>query len=133
MRPLVHSYGQLLWTDVSLSTTWQEGTATQICVTVHSREHHLRRASACGRPNWAGGYSQGRPFEKKQRQSLLHETEEKNNMAVSAPTATLSETINHTSIPHQNKRKDKRHTTVFPLSTPFHSQSSRCCFPITQM
>ena len=42
----------------------------------------------------------------------------KKNMAVSAPSATLSETINHTSIPHQNKLKDKKDTTVFPLTTP---------------
>ena len=30
--------------------TWQEEAATRICVTV-SREHQLRRAGACGRPN----------------------------------------------------------------------------------
>ena len=33
MRPFVHSTGQLIWTDVGLSTTRQEGAATQICVT----------------------------------------------------------------------------------------------------
>ena len=71
-----------------------------------------------------------RPFEKKTK-SLLNKTEEK-NMVVSAPTATLSETINHTSIPHQNKLKDQRYTTV-PTPHSFHSQSSRCCFPITQI
>ena len=59
MRPFGHSTGQLLWTDVGLSTTRQEGAATRICATVHSREHHQRRAGACDRPNWAGGYSQG--------------------------------------------------------------------------
>ena len=51
MRPIVHSYCQLLWTDVGLSTTWQEGAATRFSVTVRSREHPLRRAGACGRPN----------------------------------------------------------------------------------
>ena len=64
MRPLVHSYGQPLSTDVGLSTTKQESAATRFCVTVHSREHQLRRAGACGRPNWAGGKSQGRQSEK---------------------------------------------------------------------
>ena len=58
----------LIWSTTlygqCLSTTKQEGAATQICVTVHSRDHQMWRASACGRPNWAGGYSQGRPFEK---------------------------------------------------------------------
>ena len=53
MRPFVHSTGQLIWTDVGLSTAGQEGTATQICVTVHSREHHERRAGDCGWPDWA--------------------------------------------------------------------------------
>ena len=50
-------------------------------------------------------------------------------MAVSGPTATLSETKNHSSIPHQNKLKDQKHTTVFPLLTPLHSQSSRLLLP----
>ena len=40
MRPFEHSTGQLLWTDVGLSTTRQEGAATRICASVHSREHH---------------------------------------------------------------------------------------------
>ena len=83
--------------------------------TVHNREHHLRRASACGRPTVRDGHSK-----------------KKKSLPASAPTATLSETTNHTSIPHQNKLKDQRYTTVFPLPAPFHSQSSRCCFPITQ-
>ena len=40
MRSLVHTTGQLLWTDVGLSTTRQEGAATQtICATVRSCEH----------------------------------------------------------------------------------------------
>ena len=113
---------------------WARRGRNTICVTVHSREHHLRRASACGRPNWAGGYSQGRSFEKKKKLNhCSNQTEGKKNMAVPAPTATLSETINHTSIPHSTKLKDQRYTTAFPLSTPFHSQASRCCFPITQM
>ena len=40
MRPLVHTTGQLLWTDVGLSTTRQEVAVTQTnCATVRSREH----------------------------------------------------------------------------------------------
>ena len=59
MRPLVHSYGQLLWTDEGLSTTRQEGAATRfVC-------HGPQPRAPIGRPNWAGGYSQGRQFEKK--------------------------------------------------------------------
>ena len=68
MRPFGHSTGQLLWTDVGLSTTRQEGAATRICATVHSREHHQRRAGACDRPNWAVGYSQGDHPGKKEQQ-----------------------------------------------------------------
>ena len=64
MRPFGHSTGQLLWTDVGLSTTRQEGAATRICASVHSREHHQRRAGACDQPNWAGGYSHGDHSEK---------------------------------------------------------------------
>ena len=68
MRPLV-----LCWTDVGLSTTGQEGSATRFCVKVHSREQPLRRAGACGRLDWACGYNQG-DHSKKQ---LLNDTEEK--------------------------------------------------------
>ena len=44
---------------------------------------------------------------------------EKKNMAGSAPTATLSETKNHSSIPHQNNMKDqKHHRSSTPHSIP---------------
>ena len=36
-------------------------------------------------------------------------------MAVSGPTKTLSDTKNHSSIPHQNKLKDQKCTTIFAL------------------
>ena len=116
MRPLVHSCGQLLWTDVGLSTTRQEGTATRFCVTVHNREHPLRRAGACGRPNWACGYSQGRPFETK-TYTLLNDTEEKSLL---------------NSAPGQAERPEKHHRIPtlhsIPLAIPemLLSQSRRC-------
>ena len=53
IRPFVHSTAQLIWTGVVLSATRQEGAATQICVTIHSRERRWRRAGACGWPDWA--------------------------------------------------------------------------------
>ena len=74
MRPLVHSHDQLLWTEAHHNQA-KKGAATQICVTVHSREHPLRRAGACGRPNWVDGHNQERPIVKKKR-SLPNETEE---------------------------------------------------------
>ena len=47
MRPFVHTTRHLHWTDVGLFTTRHEGAAAlQFCATVHSREHHERRAGA---------------------------------------------------------------------------------------
>ena len=69
---------------------------------------------------------------KKKTYTLLNDTEEEKLGCISSHDDT-QRNENHSSIPHQNTTKDQKHTTVFPLLIPFHSQSSRCCFPITQM
>ena len=124
MRPLVHSYAQLLWTDVSLQQqdkkvpqhdfVSRSTAASTLCdVQVHAAD-----------PTGLVATIMGRPFEKNTH-TLLNDTVEK-NMAVSSPTATLSETKNNSSIQHQKKLEDQKHATAFPLLTPFHSRSSRC-------
>ena len=87
----------------------------------------------CMRPTQLGlGLQSWETFRKKLTHCSMILRKRK-NMAVPAPTATLSETKKHSSIPHQNKLKDQKDTTVFPLLTLFHSQSSRCSFPTMQM
>ena len=75
MRPLVHSCGHLLWTDEGLSTTRQEGAATRFGVTVHSRGHPLRRASACGRPGGVSSHGDTQRNEKPLLNSVPEQAE----------------------------------------------------------
>ena len=120
IRPLVHSYsyGQLLWTDVGLSTTRQERAATRFCVTVHSREHPLRRASACGRPNWAWGYNQERPFEKKKKLTHCSTTLRKNGCISSHGDTQRNEKPLLNSAPEQAERPETHHRLPTPHSIP---------------